>query len=619
MLRMPVRHTHQQGFTVLEALLALTVAALVAAGAVVGYRGMAMGTWGVRIGAERSESLTALQRVAEELGNAVLVTEATPTAVTVVASTSSSAVAWNHTDPVTGGSGVLRRYAVRYYFQNGTLYRAVGTPPNWAAIPNPVGAVPNAPDPSQPPTPPSVPFPGPQPQPPSCQSPCNNLSGSYWARWKITYNGGSFGFFDGILGGNVSWNPATIYVPITDGNSATPPSKQYYPASNYPPGTFEGGCGGGETCTISHDGAIGRVAGNQIYWDWDYDNPSASTWNDPVLSAQYPGRVNVVGFGYVSYEGPGDRGYGWVVRGYIGVPVPYTSAVRQAWVPSLNRYVDEPEYNQMVQNWNNYQQAYQQYQQDLAVWQDRYNQWTSYYRQYGNWRIHTTLLHDISEAIGAMATQAAREATWAQMTDPPAVNLETARPVGSYESVTFTYFDRNGNPTTDPAAVARIVVKGRAGSRNASALAIIGKPGFAASAANPRRIPDPCTANPSLCPPPPPAGDPTGPEHDIARGGPPGGGDRTYAVDYNGTRGSVTFHGDGRVTVDLSPGAYERALAEAQRGTPGFGYAGSGANSAFSDSRAGGWFNDPNMGPIVDGMPTNDPFSDPGLNDTSVW
>lgn len=113
----------QRGATMPELLVAALALALVASGALAGYRSLSRVASTSAAAAEGNEALVALQRVIEELGNAVQVTEARPLAVTVVASTSSSAADSQYTDPATGLQGTLRRYTLRYYFQNGTLYR----------------------------------------------------------------------------------------------------------------------------------------------------------------------------------------------------------------------------------------------------------------------------------------------------------------------------------------------------------------------------------------------------------------------------------------------------------------------------------------------------------------
>ena len=562
----------QRGLSFVELLVGMLVLSLVAAGAAAGYRALARVAPAAGKAAEGAEALTTLQRVGEELQNAVTVTEATPTSVTVVASTSSSAVAWRYTDPATGGQGVLRRYTVRYYFRDGTLYRAVGAPPSWRPIPNPVGALPIAPEPGQPPTAPTVPHPG---QAPDCPEPCYDPAGAYWARWKVTWNGGMYGHCSASC---ISWDSGQAYIPIVDGNSATPLARDHY-TSPQVVAYFHEWCGGYDT------GCDSRLTTSALR-DWPYRVLTGSTGNSSLANkVTVPGR-----YGYCYWFG--ETTCGEYRGGSALVLVPYTSAVREAWVPSCNCYMDEQTFNRNLANWNSRSG-------DIATWQDRYNQWTSYYRSYGSWATHAVISGEMTEALRAVATgSSVTPQDYFQPSEPPDVDLATSRPIARYTQFSFTYYDASGNQTSSPRAVRKIVARGVVGSQAATTVAMLGLPGLTSSASNPRRIPPPCAVNPSLCPPPPPARDPTGREYEQAVSPNPDR-DRTIAVAYrdssgNTVYGSVTYHRDGTVTVNMGYDAYAQAAAQANSGAPGFGH-------AYADAQSGqgyGFFNDPTHGNV---------------------
>lgn len=496
------------------------------------------------------------------------------------------AVAWGHRDPATGGQGVLRRYAVRYYYQNGVLYRAVGSPPEWARLPEPVGPVTVAPQPDPPPPPPNVPQPGPQPQDPGP------------AQYTTVFQG--------------YWLQASGRSGIAVRSAWT---EQRQTCTSYNEET--GACNGWSHVTV------GRASGPEKI--------TRSQWDQAAASPLRDANGNVIGYkiGNDVFANPqafqailsrpevncwtGETGQVCNGTGYYYVtgPQPFSHQEYQATIssPATVQAVDPA-----------WQQAYDQYQRDMAVWQDRYNQWSNYYREYGMWSREAVYSADISQALRWFASASAREpASYAVNQTSPAVDPSTARAVAKYDSLNFRYLDENRQPTTDPRRVRTVVAVVRAGGGNASASATIGIPGASASGTRQVRIPTPCHANPSLCP------DPVQPEsapwleYQFNQATePPTIGDRTYAVNYNGVLGIVTYHGDGSVSWRISDSAHQAALAQAMAGAAGYGFAQFSSRGAFADNRARGFFNDPDMGRVGSDFPAgSSPLGAEGLSDTN--
>lgn len=578
---------NQRGLTVVEVLAGAVVLALLAAGAAAGYRALSRSTPAVAAAAEGNAAVLALQRVMEEAGNGVLFTEATSTAFTVVASTSSSAVAWGYQDPATGGRGVLRRYAVRYYYQNGVLYRAVGAPPQWARLPEPVGPVPVAPPPGQPPTPPSVPHPGQPPQDPGPAQYTTVFQG-YWlqasGRSGIAVRSAWTEQQRTCLSTNEETGACNSWGVRTVGRASGPEKitrSQWDQAASSP-------------LRDQNGNVIGYRIGNDVF-----ANPQAfqNILNRPEMSCWM-----------------GEYGQNCTPTGYYYVtgPQPFSQQEYQATInsPMTVQTVDPA-----------WQQAYDQYQRDLATWQDRYNQWVNYYNQYGMWSREAVYTAEMSQVFRTIASAGARQpANYAANDTSPTVDLSTARAIARYDALTFRYLDANRQPTTDPARVRTVIAVARTGGGNASASATIGIPGASASGSRQVRIPTPCDVNPSLCASPPPPRDPTEYQfeqatgRDIPR-------DRTYAVDYNGVRGTVTYRADGTVSWTVGDdAAYQRALTNAQNGVPGSGHAQYNSRGPFSDTRSRGFFNDPTYGRIegsIRDAQTGDPVTRGGFSDNN--
>jgi hypothetical protein len=162
--------------------------------------------------------------------------------------------------------------------------------------------------------------------------------------------------------------------------------------------------------------------------------------------------------------------------------------------------------------WLEQRQAYQQYQHDLAVWTHRYNTWVGYYREYGRWQRQAMLNTDLvggARELG-MAFSSVRPPLPAFRPQTQPTLSGNARSVGSFASIRFEYFDRQGNPTSNPADVRRVVIHYRVNNgANASTGVVIGGEAVSGTASRNVTIPRPCDIDPALCPPPPPHGDPT--------------------------------------------------------------------------------------------------------------
>jgi hypothetical protein len=192
--------------------------------------------------------------------------------------------------------------------------------------------------------------------------------------------------------------------------------------------------------------------------------------------------------------------------------------------------------------WLAQRQAYEQYQHDLAVWHHRYNTWVGYYREYGRWQRQamatTVAVGVVREVETAVLAARPPEQIFRPRTQPQLSG--DARPVGSFAALRFEYFDRQGNRTTDPNRVHRVVIHYQVNNVSASTGVVIGGEGASGSATRPVDIPTRCAVDPAYCPPPPPPDDPTRREFEKATDREPVG-SRAWYGRHEASDGSVVY------------------------------------------------------------------------------
>jgi prepilin-type N-terminal cleavage/methylation domain-containing protein len=171
----------ERGLTLVEVLVALAISVAVAASGIHAWRALATAPDAAAEAARGSSAAAALSKVLDEIRSAVAFIETTPTSMTFVASTASSAQAQLHTDPATGRQAMLRQYTVRYAFRDGALRRYTGDPPPWSPIRDGVIGIPGAPGAGTAPQPPGVPLPGERPE--SVAQPAPELFGARSEGW----------------------------------------------------------------------------------------------------------------------------------------------------------------------------------------------------------------------------------------------------------------------------------------------------------------------------------------------------------------------------------------------------------------------------------------------------
>jgi prepilin-type N-terminal cleavage/methylation domain-containing protein len=540
----------QRGVTLVELLVALAVASLLAGAGLVMARSAGSTATGGAAAAYGAAGVTSVVRAMDELRSAVTVIEARPDAVTAVVSSASSAAPLTYRDPATGQTVTLDRYTVRYVYTDGALYRDTGAQPAWARVRAPRGDGSVGFPPGAAPAVPQVGFPGQEPaapQPVPDPGPPRYIQVYQGRTYETVFSGyslvksGTSGLATNSVWSQKVW-VCTRYNPMEgdclegywttkyySGGPLYITPEAYNAIRNNPVRNSDGSIAG---YRISSE-IWATPAGMQAIAARPYWRTCGVEQNDCLVGYWVLGESNAL----TASEYSATTGSPMTAQRYTDV---YTQQVDPAWQQQYDAY-------------QRYRIDYQNWQNAHATWQQRYNQWTSYYREYAGWARRTATANSLAVAMPLLTAPLGKTspASWQAASG---VQLSgQAQVVARLPRLQFSYADRNGNPTWAPGQVA-VITASYTGPNGvpASASAAIGGTAASGNAAKSVYIPTPCEADPTKCPPPPPPGDPTERDFHVASsaGKDPRGrvyvGARTWE-DGTTTYVMVTYDGNGRV------------------------------------------------------------------------